>query len=289
MAIFDRLNYNYTGNGVSELSDSNKAFMNTMPTLLEDWQITDIENDDVDGYFRNPVSNVTQYLRNSCNTIYILLSGNAGSNINPVTGSTGTIDTAFTSMITPAANTGSNNGGFFIAHTNRISGIISIEQSVIDEVDVANVPHYETAMSTGQLVLYITNQSDVVSNNAPIMGSFTSITIESELESYNVNVSSYYTTINNSLTITGTGTELDPIVRSSNLSLTIVQNMANNIIELHDLFRERRVHDEEFFINSRKVTDDYQKVKTFSSLGATANTLLQNYIGSDKLLTRINS
>jgi hypothetical protein len=160
---------------------------------------------------------------------------------------------------------------------------------VIDEVDVANVPHYETAMSTGQLVLYITNQSDVVSNNAPIMGSFTSITIESELESYNVNVSSYYTTINNSLTITGTGTELDPIVRSSNLSLTIVQNMANNIIELHDLFRERRVHDEEFFINSRKVTDDYQKVKTFSSLGATANTLLQNYIGSDKLLTRINS
>jgi hypothetical protein len=289
MSIFDRLNYNYTGNGVTELSDSNKSFMNSMPTLMNDWQTQDVANNDVGGYFKNPVANVTQYLRDSCNTIYILLSGNPAANINAVSGSTSTINAAFLSMISTAANTGSNNGGFFIAHTNRISGVINIEQSVADEVDVANVPHYDTAMSTGQLLMYITNQSDGIGNNAPIMGNFTSVTIESDLESYNVNVSSYYTTINNSLTITGTGTDIDPIVRSSNLSLEIVQDMANNINDLHNLLVERRVHDEEFFRNSRKVVDDYNTVKNFSDMGATANNLVQNYIGSDKLLTRINS
>lgn len=289
MGIYDRLNYNFDGTGVTELSSNTKSFMNTVPSLLSDWQKEDIANNDVGGYFQNPVATITQTLRNHCNTINVLLSANLGTNTNAVIGTTTTITDTFTSMIAPTANVGGNNGGFFIAHTDRISGVTTIEQSVALEVDTANVPHYETAMATGQLMMYITNQADDISNNSPIMGSFTSILIADKLQNLNNNISTYYETVNGSLTITGSGTEGSPFIRTSNLTLEVVQTMANDIIELHDTLKDRRVHDEEFFRNSRKVSDEYQMLRGFSDMGGTTSYLLQNYIGSNKLLTRINS
>lgn len=289
MGIYDRLNYNFDGTGVSELSSNTKSFMNTMPSLLNSWQQEDIANNDVGGYFQNPVSTITQTLRNHCNNIIILLAADPATNTNAITGATETINIAFASMLSNSANIAGNNGGFFIAHTDRLSGVTTIEQSVALEVDTANVPHYETAMATGQLMMYITNQSDNIGNNSPIMGNFTSIVIGDKLQSLNNNISTYYETVNGSLTITGSGTETLPYIRTSNLTLEVVQTMANDIIELHDTLKNRRVHDEEFFRNSRKVADEYQLLKGFSNMGSTATDLVQNYIGTDKLLTRINS
>lgn len=289
MGIYDRLNYNFDGTGVTELSSNTKSFMNTVPSLLSDWQKEDIANNDVGGYFQNPVATITQTLRNHCNTIIVLLAADPLTNTNAITGATESINTAFASMLTNSANIAGNNGGFFIAHTDRISGVTTIEQSVALEVDTANVPHYETAMATGQLMMYITNQADDISNNSPIMGSFTSILIADKLQNLNNNISTYYETVNGSLTITGSGTEGSPFIRTSNLTLEVVQTMANDIIELHDTLKDRRVHDEEFFRNSRKVSDEYQMLRGFSDMGGTASYLLQNYIGSNKLLTRINS
>ena len=137
----------------------------------------------------------------------------------------------------------------------------------------------------------MTNQSDGIQDNSPIMGNFTSITIAQELSDYSNTISTYYDTINTSITTTGTGanTETDPIIRTSSLSLSVVQNMSNNVIAIHDMLRDRRVHDEEFYRNSKAVVEDYNSVKGFSDMGATQEHLVKNYIGSDKLLTRINS
>jgi len=291
MGIFDRLQYNFetTGNSIFELSSNTQSFMNTVPSLLTDWQQEDIANDDVGGYFRNPVSTVTQNIRNTCNTLVSLLSSNPSTNTDAVTGTTGAITTLFTTINTQSANIGSNNGGLFIAHTNRISGVTPISASPETGTDTALLPHYETAISTGQLMMYFTNQSDNISNNSPIMGSFTSILVENELNSLYSNISSYYTTISNSITITGTGISPDNYVRTSNLSLSVVQNMANNIQTIETTFSVRRDHDEKFYTNSRTVVDEYSQLRIFNNTGATANNLLHNYIGSDKLLTRLNS
>jgi hypothetical protein len=293
MGIFDRLQYNFqtTSNSVFELSSNTQSFMNTVPSLLPDWAQQDIANNDVGGYFTNPVSTVTQNIRNTSNTLVALLSPNPSTNTEAVSGTTGEITTLFNTINTLSANIGSNNGGLFIAHTNRISGVTPLSASPETGADTALLPHYETAMSTGQMMMYLTNQSDNISNNSPIMGSFTSILIENELDSLYSNISSYYTTISNSITITGGGTDAttDPFVRTSNLSLSVVQNMSNNITTINTNLAFRRTHDENFYTNSRAVVDEYSQLKIFSNTGATANNLLQNYIGSNKLLTRLNS
>ena len=103
------------------------------------------------------------------------------------------------------------------------------------------------------------------------------------------NISSYNTTISNSITISGTGTELDPYIRTSNLSLSVVQNMSNNITTIDTTMATKRHGDEENYTLSRQMADEFNTLRQFNSIGATANNLIQNYIGSDKLLTRLNS
>lgn len=291
MGIYDRLNYSFEteSNAVFELSNSTINFMNTVPNLLPEWAQDDIANNTVGGYFTNPVSTVTQNIRNTCNTLIVLLSGNSNTNTQSVTGTTSEISNLFSGMITVSSNVGGYNGGEFIMHTNRISGVTPLSASPETGKDTALLPHYETAMASGQLMMYLTNQSDDISNNSPIMGSFTSVLIETELDNFYSNISTYNTTITNSLTITGSGTELDPIVRQSNLSLSVVQTMANNILNINTTLATRRDHDEKFYSNSRTIAEEYRQLRMFNDLGASANTLLRNYIGSDKLLTRLNS
>jgi hypothetical protein len=291
MGIFDRLQYNFetSSNSIFDLSSNTQSFMNTVPSLLPDWAQQDIADSDVGGYFRNPVSTVTQNIRNTCGTLVTLLSADPGTNTDAVGGTTLEITNLFGFINLNSANVSGNNGGFFIAHTNRISGVTPLSASPETGADTALLPHYETAMSTGQMMMYLTNQSDNISNNSPIMGSFTSILIENELDSLYSNISTYYTEISNSITITGTGISPDNYVRTSNLSLSVVQNMANNISTINTTLAVRRDHDEKFYTNSRAVVDEYSQLKIFSNTGATANNLMQNYIGSDKLLTRLNS
>jgi hypothetical protein len=291
MGIFDRLNYgfNETNSGINDLSSNTKSFMNTVPSLLNTWQKEDIANDTVGGYFKNPVATVTQNIRNTCNTLTSLLSAIPSANTNAVSGTTSQITTLFNTINSQSANVGGHNGGVFIEHTNRISGVTPYGASPQTGQDTSLLPHYETAMSTGQLMMYLVYQSDNVQNNAPIMGSFTSMLIEDKLNSLNSNISSYYTTISNSITVSGSGLEEDPYIRQSNLSLSVVQSMSNNILTINSTLADRRVHDEVFYTNSRQVSDEYAQLRMFSDLGSSANTLLQNFNGSDKLLTRLNS
>jgi hypothetical protein len=293
MGIFDRLEYDFetTGNSIFELSSNTQSFMNTVPSLLTDWQQQDIANSNVGGYFRNPVSNVSQNIRSSCGGLITLLSSQPSTNTNAVTGTTSEITTLFGTIISQSSNIAGNNGLFFVEHTNRISGVTPLGASPETGLDTALLPHYETAVSTGQLMMYLTNQSDNISNNSPIMGSFTSILIENELNNWYSNVSTYYTTISNSITVTGGGTDAntDPFIRTSNLTLQTVQTMSNTIIDINNTMAQRRNHDEKFYTNSRQVVDEYSQLRIFNNTGATATNLLQNYIGSDKLLTRLNS
>lgn len=281
-----------SANGIIEFSQGVLDQMNAMPRLLADWQFEDIANDDVGGYFVNPVATVTQNIRNTSNTLVSLLSANPATNTEAVTGTTGDITTLFTGMITLSANIGGFNGGEFIAHTNRLSGVTPIEASPSTSgVDTALLPHYDTALATGQLMMYLVYQSDGVQNNSPIMNNFTSIVIEEDLDSLYSNISTYYTTISNSITVSGGGTDAltDPIVRVSNLSLSTVQTMSNNLTTINTTLATKRNNDEVYYTTSRKIANEFNELRRFNNMGATANNLVQNYVGSNKLLTRLNS
>jgi len=60
-------------------------------------------------------------------------------------------------------------------------------------------------------------------------------------------------------------------------------NTANALIET------RRNHDIQFFRNSMSVISDFGKTQEFANMGEVEKNLANNYIGTDKLLSRINS
>ena len=294
--IFARLNYNYSGSGISELSSNSTSFMNTIPTLLEDWQIKDIADNNVSGYKQNPVASSSQSIRNTCNALVTLLSASEEESedleigtiyYSALQGTTTAITNLFTSMNTLSANIGGTNGGLFIEHTNKISGVTPIGE------DADTKPYYDIALNMGQTAMYITHQADGVSNNAPILGCFTSLLEKDTLSDLNSSITSYYTTINDSIIITP-GT-YDPetlstaYTRTSSLSESTVSTMKSNIDAINTLMAQRRAHDEQFYVNCKTVVNEMNTLRTYSEMGSTANNLCQNYVGTSKLLSRINS
>jgi hypothetical protein len=51
----------------------------------------------------------------------------------------------------------------------------------------------------------------------------------------------------------------------------------------------RRTHDETFFTNMKTMVSDYKTVRQFSDMGESETTLVNDYTGTSKLLTRLNS
>lgn len=293
-SLFDRLGYNFEStqsNTIIEFSEKTLNHLNAVPQLLTDWQKEDLANNTVGGYLKNPVANVIGYIRNTSNSIYNLVKANVSTNTNIVTGTTPTISTLFVDIGANTLNVGNSVGGQFLDHTNRISGVVNVAQSVqsTNNGELGQLPHYDTALAVGQVVMYLVYQTDGIQNNAPVMGNFTSILIENELESYNANIQSYFTQINNSITITGTGTLVDPFVRTSNLTLTQVQSIYANTSGIDNLMTTRRVSDVNFFEKSKQLVGEYKSMKSFTGMGLSANNLVQNFVGTDKIKARINS
>lgn len=287
-SIFSRLGYNFTdtNSDIIQFSDKVVSHLNALPTLVNTWQQEDIATSNTGGYFVNPLESITTNIRNTANTIIPLLSSAAQT--SALQGSTGTITTLFASMNANLISISGNTGNNFIAHTNRISGISPFSSTE----DPAEFPYYKIAIATGKVMVYLTYQSDGIINSAPILGSFTSLFVGDELQDTLNTVSTYANTINTSITYTTSLLGTPPntytyTTKTSNLSLATVQSMNNNVSYIIDTMDTRRTHDETFYQNSRAVLNDYNTVRQFSSIGESENQLIQQYIGSDKLLSRI--
>ena len=253
------------------LSNTAIATMNTMPPLLNEWQTSDLANSSTSGYFTNPVANVTQGIWNTANSIINITGVTSVSNMATLVTATNNVRAA------------SNN---FILHTDRISGITQPNAST------GTLPHYFSAMSVSKILMFLTFQSDGVQNNAPMMGNFTSIMVANTLSTQNTSIQTYPSLVANSINVT---TSVDPETfettysYTTNLTPTQVSTMVNGLQPIADLMNGRRTSDVTFYNNSRAVVDDYNKVDQFSSIGQTESYLFNNYIGSDKLKSRINS
>lgn len=280
--LFSRLNYTFTdpNSVISPLSDDVKRTLDGMPKMLESWQAEDLATSNTGGYFVNPCANITTNIWTTSNTLVSVANNVQGS--GNLTGLWTQIHTTLSYISN--SSTGNTQAGDFLEHTNRISGITSIAVSA--DQGVANLPHYETATQTGKALVSLIYQTDGISNNAPIMGNFTSLFVANDLIVIYNTLSTYANIVNNSITTT-----IDPMtflpINTSNLTYNVVNSLATTANSANSIFYERRVHDEQFFKNSSDLLIEYKKVRGIGNSGQAESYLIENFIGSNKLLSRL--
>ena len=280
--LFSRLNYTFTdpNSVISPLSNNVKRTLDGMPKMLESWQAEDLATSNTGGYFVNPCANITTNIWTTSNTLVSVANNVQGS--GNLTGLWTQIHTTLSYISN--SSTGNTQAGDFLAHTNRISGVTSIDVSA--DQGVANLPHYETATQTGKALISLIYQTDGISNNAPIMGNFTSLFVANDLIVIYNTLSTYANIVNNSITTT-----IDPMtflpINTSNLTYNVVNSIATTANSANSIFYERRVHDEQFFKNSSDLLIDYKKVRGIGNSGQAESYLIENFIGSNKLLSRL--
>lgn len=267
-SIYGRLGYNFDttlmGNDAAIGSAANN-FLNNSSVQLSQWQVNDIANASVTGYYQNPytstLSNLTITLTNMAATCNI---GNV------------TFDTAEAqaNVLHSTINNTLGSISSFKTHTDNISGVQKSS-------DGSLYPDLNTALSIGRQVLSLTNKSDGVQNNTPVLGNFTSLYIKDQVNSLSNTITNDSTILLNSIYV------LDGN-NASNISISAINSIITNVSSLQTLLNSRRSGDISFYQNSLAVVQDYQTVLSFSSVGATQNSLLQ-IVGTDKLKTSIQT
>jgi len=287
-SIFGRLGFDST-NPVAEsivkpLDANVIAQMAMIPPWLNSWQTKDVAEANTSGYFINPVINITQNIYNAANTMVDMANG------SPINGTTITItnllaNTKNNAIILSYSNTATQDVSEcdnFIYITNRLSNVVGMGSDV-------TTPHYDIAIGYGKMMNYITNQSDGIQNNAPMIGGFTSVYAANILSTLVANTSNLLIILQNSITTTSYvisgNTYYD---YNSTISLTDAQKLDNSMSQMLSTMVRCRVSDTNFFQNSGSVFNDYNKVAIFNGMGQTENQLIQ-IIGSPKLLSRLNA
>jgi hypothetical protein len=262
--VYATLGYNFSDpNGyVLSLSANAVSHLNAQPAFISTWQAQDIANNSVSGYFQNPVITYVNTILTTANTIAA----------NIAAANCAALATAQTACIALAAT-----GVAFNAHTNRLSGITPFVGN-----DSTN-PYYSTAVSYGKTALYITNQTDNITNTSPIMGNFGSILIKPQISNQSNTIYPYIVLIANS--ITG-----DPSV-GQNTSLTAAQinQIVSDISNTNTLLSSQQSKDITFYGKLKTFSDNYNTTRQFTNMGDTQTYLINNFIGTPKLITRINS
>jgi hypothetical protein len=280
MSIYGRLGFNSadptTAATVTNYNSGVANNMAIMPALLPHaWQIDDVSSSNVGSYFVNPVYSSASTILNVTGYTYAVIN-----NYGPLTVSSNVIanyvsNAAYLSNIiytTTAPN--------YIYVTNR-------ESNVVGPGTDSTTVHYQMAMGYGKILSYLTYQSDGVQNNSPIMGNFTSITLGNTLSSLSSSLITYYNSLAGSISITSNGS--GGYANTSNISLSNAQGLSDTVNTIYTLMTTYPAQDNAFFTNSKSVVADYTEVSRLGDLGSTENYLVNNYIGTDKLKTRLSS
>ena len=267
-SIYGRLGFNFTpsNTAILEISADAKAQLNTMPSMMKDWQVTDIGNSDIGGYFKNPVANSCASL--NVNTTLIF----AAANNDPANTWTNSAEAII------LANTANNfliELSSFVSHTNNLSGV----NSMTDGGDAVNdFPYFDSATGFGRILIFITHESDGVLNSSPVIGSMSSIFIDTELQANSQIIANDFQTINNSF-VGGIYT----------LSGPAINTIISHIQTVNNFIATRKSSDITFYNNVRAVINDYSAVSRFNNMGEVNRKIVTDYIGTDKIVTRLNS
>lgn len=263
-SIYNRLGYNFDttkfGDDV-DLAPGANNFLNNSSINLSQWQVDDIATSTATGYYQNPYSSVLS------NMTVVLTGMAANCNTSSITFNVAPTqaNTLYSSIINALTAVSD-----FTTHTNYISGVERSANTVL-------YPDLNTALSIGRQVLSLTNKADQTQNNVPVLGSFTSLYIRDDVDSRSNAIIIDSRTLGNSLYVEDGNTY-------SNISVSSINTIITDVNSLQTLLATRRNGDINFYQNSLAIIRDYQTVLTFSSVGATQNSLLQ-IVGTTKLKT----
>jgi hypothetical protein len=266
--LWQTFGYNFDDpNGhIQELSLDTQEHMNSMPAFVEEWQVQDIKNNDFGGYYKNPIQSVVVSIELTANLIYA-----AANTANGVTNM---------ANVRSSALALANSARYMLAHTNRISGV-----TPFDGTDTNN-PYLDMVLGGGRTAMYITYQTDGVVNNAPIMGSLTSLLIEPQLSANSNILITYKSNVVNSIVLTA-NVDTGIINATSNMSGTLITTINTHMTNLTDYMNLRRTSDINFYIQVKNFIDGYNKTKKLTNLGETGNYLMNDLIGTEKAKSRI--
>ena len=257
--VYATLGYNFSDpNGdVVNLSANAIGHLTAQPAFISSWQAQDIASGSIGGYFQNPVSNYITTISTTASTI----------SANIAAANCATLANVATICNTVVATCSS-----FTAHTNRLSGVTPFTGT-----DSTN-PYYTTAVSYGKTALYITNQTDGITNTSPILGSFGSIFIGPQINNQSNTIYPYIALVGGSMT-----------GNTTSLTTAQINQIISDMSNTNNLMANQQSADITFYGNLQTFTNNYNSVRQFSSLGETQTYLLNNFIGTPKLVTRLNS
>ena len=280
--VFARLGYNFDdpNETIQVFSDETKAQLNAVPALLDSWAGKDLATSNVSSYYKNPVATDVQTISNSANSIVSLVTA-----ANGLLGLTGTITTLFANIANTNLATVCQS---YKLHTDRLSGVRNFDDDVgANTSAIYTSPYKDPAIGYGKSAMYIVNQTDGIVNTAPILGSFTSLFVGPQINANSSIISTYYNIINNSITITTDGG--GNTIHTSNLSQTVVTTIDSQLANTTIFLANRENHDKNYYANLKVVSEDYQELRKLQNLGESESTLIEDFIGTDKLLSRLNA
>ena len=265
--LYATLGYNFDDpNGaVATLSAETQQTMSNLPPVITSWQAQDIKNSDVGGYFQNPVATSVNSIITLSSQIRVLANSTTAND----TTYTGSVD--FGPMIT-AADTLNSTAQSFLVHTNKVSGVTSIN----GQTDIETNPYYQTAVNYGKQAVHLTNQTDGVVNNSPIMGCMTSILVGPQISANASTLSADYVILTNG-------------INASNITIGQASLITAHLTSTNSFLSGRKSNDVTFFGRVKSLVDNYNTTKPLTSMGETESFLCNNLIGTTKLISRINS
>jgi len=274
--VYATLGYNFSDpNGaVQTFSANTQANLQQFPPIINEWQAKDLADNNVGGYFQNPVYDQLNTIKIKSDAIYqacntALSSPGVDPEGSPLPPSYSGPDL---SAIMAASNSVTIQANTMIFHTNKVSGVTPLEGQ--DDIDIN--PYYQTITSYGKQVIYITNQTDDIVDNSPIMGCLTSLLVVPEFTDYASNVTSFLTKVNS-------------IISTNSDTTGSLPGMVSKLNEMQSFMVERRGHDVTFFTNVKNTVKKFTQLSGFTNAGETEKYLLNNVVGTDKLKSRISS
>jgi hypothetical protein len=284
--LFDSLNFNFDRSKLGDAIDPEQnievGVRRSIP-LIPKWQYDAIANNEVSNtlYVKNPVANVAQTIRDTANSISsVSIAGGTISSIRSAANQIAGFLTNVGTEESPVYEYTLGSAERFINHTNRISGVV--------ETTDQNLPDFYTAVGMGQLVFSIVSKYENITDNTPILGSLTSLFIGPDLETRLNLLIPTIVEIQESITVdSGTGTEEDPFVYTTNLSETRQDQILDLVSSTDTLLTERRTHDVNFFLKCKEINDNYTRLGKFGNFSALTLHIIENYTGTDKLKSKL--
>lgn len=257
--LFDSLQLNFDtskfGNALDPRGTLKEEIIVTPPPVTK-WQYDAVAANNVarTTYLKNPLANVVNTIISIANSIYMSTN---------------------TYVYLPNANSSVYNleiaANNFFRHTQRLSGLEVSTNSAL--------PDFFSATSYGRSVFPILSKFEGVSNNSPILGSMTSLFVESDLLTYSVSLSAAKIELQNSIVSAG----FPVVTYSSNLSSIRISEICNLMNTAASFMDTRRIHDVNFFGRVIQVSNNYMEISRYSGFADIEAHLIENYIGTQTL------